>query len=160
MSNNTKFDTVSYLRAGGRCPPVHLLVPGLSPSQAFLFLEARIWVWEDKEVRERPSPPGLRVRPLEPPVRCIWRRKLNSSWQENYYRERQYNTKEFLLTLSLSLESSIRDLLISTTFLSLFFDILDLSGWPQENVKCIALWKQLIFQILWNLARKMFYRKN
>ena len=66
---------VSYLRAGGRWPPVHLLVPGLSPSQAFLFLEASIWVWvEDREVsevRERPSPPGLRVNPLEPPVRCI-----------------------------------------------------------------------------------------
>lgn len=66
---------VSYLRAGGRCPPVHLLVPGLSPSQAFLFLEASIWVWvedsEVSEVRERPSPPGLRVNPLEPPVRCI-----------------------------------------------------------------------------------------
>ena len=85
--------SVSYLRAGGRCPPVHLLVPGLSPSQAFLFLEARIWVWEDRELRERPSPPGLRVRPLEPPVRCIWRKKLNSSWQKKNIIEKQNNIR-------------------------------------------------------------------
>ena len=51
---------MSYLRAGGLCPPVHLLLAtSWIPSHAFRFLEARIWVVaaaSSREARGSPAP--------------------------------------------------------------------------------------------------------
>ena len=50
----------TYLRAGGLCPPVHLLfATSWIPSHAFRFLEARIWVVaaaSSREARGSPAP--------------------------------------------------------------------------------------------------------
>ena len=50
----------TYLRAGGLCPPVHLLLAtSWIPSHAFRFLEARIWVVaaaNSREARGSPAP--------------------------------------------------------------------------------------------------------
>lgn len=104
VKEKPKKSKISYLNAGGLCPPTHLFPPECIPSHAFLFLETRrvvAWSGGGPKLRLPFATPSRQVTviPLAPPVRCIWRRKLKRSYKNTMKKLFQ---KDFFITYSIS----------------------------------------------------------